>query len=165
MPLGNLGATGGPGGGGSVGAASTWTTVIKPSDTSRTASPGSTADPHLTTAELATGTAYLIRGRVYVSTSATPDFVFTAANDQAPADNFGFWRISEPDLDGPGRIVSPSTWTEETITGITHMMLEFEFRLDDGEDTAWVFAWGQGTSDAGATVVKKGSYIEYAPVA
>lgn len=155
----------GPGGGGGSGGG-TWTTVFKTADTSRASSLGTTADPTLKFT-CVNGVSYVVRGRVYFSTNTTADFLYNFANgDAVPVDASGFVRLSEPDLDGPGSVITGAApWSEAIAADFTQGFLEFEFLIEDGFGGDFEFAWGQVVSDVGATVVKKGSYLEYAVLA
>lgn len=143
-----------------------WTMVKKPADQQRTANSVMTADADLVVA-LGTGS-YIIQGVVWMSTAnATMDYKYdcnftgtasyTARLHRHIAAGAAAGTDNEAVTVGTG--VIPSTPVAATTTGVARV--EFEVIIDVTVAGTFQFRWAQNTSDAGALIVRRGSYLQY----
>lgn len=144
-----------------------WTLVLKATDEQRTSTDTLAADSALKFA-MAASTKYVFRARLFYSSSATPDFKWRHAGPASPT----FLAIER-------RQIVPAATADSAIA------LDTDYSAADivaaaGDGSGWIevagvihngatagdfsLQWAQNTSDAAATTVRAGSYIEYREV-
>jgi hypothetical protein len=141
-----------------------WTTVRKAADTSRSANVTLAADPDLTFT-MAANTRYSIRARIYFDTTAAADFKFRTSGPATPT----LVRIARSHV-VPGTtamvvavdVAYSAADVALTGTGTTGGYIDIDAVIVNGATAgAFQFLWAQNTSDAGATIVRAGSYLEW----
>lgn len=151
---------------GNDGAAGAWTMVKKTSDTTRTASTTITADPALSFS-MAANTKYYVRVRVFFDTTAAGDFKFRHVGPASPT----LVRLRRthiiPSATAFAGIAVDQAFSAADVamagTGTNGGYVEIEGVVHNGANAGtFSFSWAQNTSDAGNTIVRAGSYIEYA---
>lgn len=150
--------------------AAAWSGAVKLSDTSRASTTTLAADPHLTVPVLASG---IYRGEstlYWNSASATPDarirmtfpssdFIWTQLRVVSTHASNG----SNTTVDFGGEVLTAATQTS-TITGLAVttavLVVIIDFTIVVGGSSGnLVLEWAQNTSDANATILKKGSSV------
>jgi hypothetical protein len=145
--------------------ASPWRTVFKTADQAK-ASDATLGDDDALSFGVLANAKYAFRAVVFYSTAATPDFKYTLTGPSSPTlvrfhareIEFGVARTdNEQTSFGNSRSVASGAATEGKI--------EIEGILHNGANAGAVtFQWAQATSNASATTVRAGSFIEYAQV-
>lgn len=152
--------------------ASPWTTLKKAADQTKT-SDNTLANDNTLAFSVAANTTYVVRMKVFFTTLATPDIRFKFNGPASPT-NIAFWYLyGDTVTGGAGTTVFQSNAT--TYNGLDVSMAQasdytgfvfFEATIVNGANAGTMaFQWCQATSDAGATVVKKGSWLEYMTIA
>ena len=144
-----------------------WNLYVKPSDESRSSN-AVLADDSYFSIPIASGTKYLINGWIFftqassaadmryrINTPSSPSFCLIRSVGYAPGSNGG---VTTNQFDEN----SAGTGSARTIQGITGSgMIQIHGTIQTAASGGnLVLQWCQGTSDAGALVVKAGSYIE-----
>ncbi len=135
-----------------------WTTVVKSTDTARSSTTTTSADPALQFSLLA-NTKYIIRCSIFVTTNATADLKLTLTGPASPTAVYGSY-ITVPTGQS---LVFTSYPSNQGVTGTgTEWPLTIFLVVQNGANAGtFSFDWAQNTSDAGTTTVKAGSNIEY----
>jgi hypothetical protein len=145
----------------------TWTTVTKIADESKTTDT-TFADDAALTFPVEASKIYLLRGAIFFSTGATPDFKFQFTGPTSPTDITvrGAYYIAEG-ASGTGtrtEFVDIAFSVSHSVAGANtgdDGYVEFHMRLENGTNAGAVtLQWAQDTSDAATTSVLAGSYIE-----
>lgn len=144
-----------------------WTLVNKGGDTTRTANTTITADPDLTFA-LAANTTYQFKATIFFTTTATGDFKFRHTGPASPT----LVRIKRSNIVGGATayasiaVDSAFSAADVALAGTgTEGWIEMEGVIVNGTNAgSFTFAWAQNTSDAGNTIVRRGSFIEWRTV-
>lgn len=141
-----------------------WRTILKHTSTSRTANTTLASDPHLFF-PMKSGRSYTVRGRIIGTSGATPDFKWDVTG---PTGTTILYHGQIKKTDTIATIVGDNGGAYPTgktvLQGGGGGLFEIEFNIDVLPATAdgvFAFRWAQNTSDAGATIVVLGSYIEY----
>jgi hypothetical protein len=143
----------------------TWTSVFKPSNQAKTSDTTLANDSTLVAALDATST-YAFRFVVFLSTGATPDSKYGLAYTGSLSSAFVFRGYQSPGA-GIGA-ADLFTATVETLpgvlnvnggTGTTIIMIHGVLTTSTAGNLS--FQWAQQTSNAAATTVRAGSYLEY----
>lgn len=140
-----------------------WTTVKKTSTTTRTSTSTLAPDPDLKVTMLA-NTTYHIRGVIYGSTNATPDFKYRFTGPASPTsvriDRIHRMITGTPPSNGMSAaydssdLVFNATWNQA-------FMFEFWIQIVNGANAGdFNFEWAQNTSDVANTNVTS-SFIDY----
>lgn len=141
-----------------------WTTIKKSADTTRTNNTLSN-DPDLQFAMTA-ATKYAVRGKVFFDTNATADFKWRHVGPGSPA----LMRIRRnwivPGATAIAGIAVDVAFSAADLAVLTAATnggwIEFEGIVHCGvAGGTFAFAWAQNTTNAGATIVRAGSYLEY----
>lgn len=146
-----------------------WRMVMKLLDEARTSDSTLTDDDELFFT-MAAATKYAIRGTIFFDTAATPDFKFAFAGPASPTLARIFRRHVDPNALTAQIVASEVAYTASTAvaagTGTTGGVLTFDAIVHNGTtEDDFAFQWAQNTSNASATTVRAGSYIEYRAVA
>lgn len=150
--------------------APSWTTVTKATTETRTSDGATLADDDELLFAMAASTTYRVRGSVMIESHSTPDFKYQFNGPAAPTNvtvNFRHAALAA------GETVEVANSYANTATTISvggganpRCMVTFEAVIENGANAGnFAFQWAQATSDANATIVLKGSYLEYAAVA
>jgi hypothetical protein len=149
-----------------VSGAENWTILVKTADTTRTANTTITADPTLTFT-LAAATKYKLRMRVWFDTTAAGDFKYRHTGSATPA----VVRIQRNHTLPAGTtfvIAVDAAFSAADVamagTGTNGGYIEWNGIIHNTNAGTFAFAWAQNTSDAGNTIVRAGSYLEYTTV-
>jgi hypothetical protein len=141
-----------------------WTVVKKNSDQSKTADTTLAADSALQFA-VAANTSYAFRIHVLYNTGIAPDFKYDL---DGPASPTAIAYIRNHFAAGGTAVSTAGAAVFNTSTSVTATgaggtaMVTIQGTLQNGANSGTLsFRWAQDTSDAGATKVLKGSYIEY----
>lgn len=155
-----------------VSGSAAWTTIFKTADQSKTSDAVLAADNTLQFAMTINKT-YIIRGHVFFDTAATPDFKFsiTGADGTSratlgrsiPGAAAGTDAITESTIVNAGSTTYVAS-TSMTGTGTTGGMVRFTIQAVAGANGTFAFNWSQDTSNASATKVLAGSFLEYRQV-
>lgn len=149
-------------------AGSPWTTIVKQVDETVTSSTTMQDDDALTFA-LAANTTYLFRAVIFFNTPAAADYKYrhVCTGTQA-AGTFGFSLLIFFDnsiSDDNGSVC------DTTLNVIVPLATAAggSFRMtgliqQTGTAGTWTWSWAQGTANAGATITRAGSYIEWMTV-
>jgi hypothetical protein len=145
----------------------TWTTVTKIADESKTSDTTFADDAELTFPVEASKT-YLLRGAIFFSTSATPDFKFQFTGPTSPTDitvRGAYYFVTGASGTGSRtEFVDIAFSVSHTVAGTNtgdDGYVEFHMRLENGSNAGEVaLQWAQFISDAASTSVLAGSYIE-----
>lgn len=146
-----------------------WTTINKVNDTTRTANTTLTADPDLQFS-LAANTKYVIRIEVWFDTTAAGDFKY---GFNGPAIGAGIIRMHRRAVLPNATAFTIATTTTAydttgvslTSTGTNGGYIALAGIIQNGATAGtFDFRWAQNTSDAGNTIVRAGSYLEYGVV-
>jgi hypothetical protein len=141
-----------------------WLTLSKAADETRTGTTTLTDDAILKFNMLAS-TNYRIRGKVFFDTTANGDFKYAMNAPSAPTLIRGV-RTSCIAGGTPAELVVDVAAVGSTSlagAGTTGGYVAFDFLHQNGVNAGlWSFQWAQDTSDAGNTIVRAGSYLEYA---
>lgn len=141
------------------------TKIVKTSATARTSTTTFAADPALTFAVSASST-YLIKGMLFVTASATPDFkvrLTGPASSTWRGEIFGraagvaTIEGDEIDESGDSFVIAGGSPTE--------LCCWFEVYLVTTGSGTFSVEWAQNSSSASATTMQAGSYIEYQKIA
>jgi len=141
-----------------------WTTVKKTADESVSLDTTLSTDGTLQFTATANKT-YAVRGRIWFSTAATPDFKYRFAFAGT-----SMWILH---TSYPAGSSTPTVTNDNATPGTTVALLgaayggyiEFDGVLVcDGSARVLGFQWAQNTSDAANTTVNAGSYLEYIQV-
>ena len=149
-------------------AAPGWTKISKTAATSRTSTTALTADPDLQFA-MAANTNYIVRGFLrYDGGSATPGFKFDLDGPASPTRVFtALWDVAAGATPGtpafiPIQEAFDVATTLATVAGNHPGGVFFESIIENGANAGtWSVRWAQSVSNAGAVVLRPGSYIEY----
>jgi hypothetical protein len=115
---------------------------------------------------MAAETKYAVRGRIFFDTAAAADFKFALTGPASPTLVRILRKHVDPNALTTLIIASEVAYTASTAvaggTGTTGGWVEFDAIIHNGdnEDT-FAFQWAQNTSNAGDTIVRAGSYLEY----
>lgn len=153
-----IAATGGGGGG-------QWTSVFKTADESKTSNSTFTDDPFMTFS-VAANTKYSFRGKLFFNTaSSSPGFKAQLTGPASPTKV----RVKRTGIVAGGTALSAIQVDSAFSTSIALAAgtgdgyLEFDGFLQNGANAGSVtIQWAQNFSNANATVLYAGSYIEYA---
>jgi hypothetical protein len=142
-----------------------WKIAVKLLDEARTSDSTLTDDDELFFA-MAAETKYAIRGVIFFDTAATPDFKFAFAGPASPDLVRIFRRHVDPNALTAEVTASEIAYTSSTSvaagTGTTGGVLTFDAIVHNGAtEDDFAFQWAQNTSNASATTVRAGSYLEY----
>lgn len=149
------------------GSVSAWTTIKKVADETRSANATLTADNTLTVA-LAAGTAYHIRGKVFISTAnATMDFKYglvysgttTAITVRRVHSAAGAVAGTDAENTQTTNALPASISVAATTFGIG--FVEFDLVIITNTAGTFSFQWAQDTSNASNIICLRGSYLEY----
>ena len=155
-PSGVAAAIAAGGGGGSA-----WTSVFKTSDTSRSSTSTVSADPVLQFS-MAANTKYVIRGSLFVLTTATADFKFAVNGPSSPTTlSGGLTTMTQGAVAGNTISAYTGTGNGIDISSGTAAYASFEIVVDNVNAGTFSVDWSQRVSDGAATVLKTGSFIEY----
>jgi len=140
-----------------------WNVVKKTSDQTKTSDTALAADSALQFS-VAANTVYAFKIIVLYNTQATPDFKWDLDGPASPT-NVDYIKTYH-DHSGTGVASSGTTAFNSTITLTAAVagngFIVIEGILQNGSNAGTVsFRWAQNTSDAGATKVLKGSYLQY----
>lgn len=136
-----------------------WTTVAKGTDTARTSTTTTSADPALQFA-MAASTKYIIRFSIFVTTNATADLKIGLSGPASPTAVYGSCRTSI--AAGQSFLFTAFPTNQAIVSTNAEWLLDGYLVVQNGANAGtFSFDWAQNTSDAGATTVKAGSYIEY----
>jgi hypothetical protein len=153
----------------------TWIQVIKATDESRSANDTLTDDATLKFT-VAANTKYRFRFRVFYTTDTDADFKLQAAGPAAPTMiTYTLIAFAPGSGIGGGSIAGAIALTQGTAFGVPLALTETGGSVDgaihvdgilhNGANAGTVvFQWAQNTSDAGGTIVRAGSYLEYSTV-
>jgi hypothetical protein len=154
-----------------VGQSTFWTTIDKISDETRTANATLTADSALQFS-MAANTKYVIRIEVWFDTTAAGDFKY---GFNGPAIGAGLIRMHRRAIiagaaaftvSAVATAYDPTTGIGLAGTGTTGGYIALSGIVQNGATAGtFDFRWSQNTSDAGNTIVRAGSYLEYGVVA
>lgn len=148
-----------PSGGGS------WTLFPKLADETITSDDTLTSDADMQFS-LAASTLYAIRGKVFFNTSSTPDFKFGLNYSGTTTSARTHWRAmaagTPAGTDNENSFTTPVLVSSQAITSAGSGIGFVELDIIIVTDTSGTFAfqWAQNTSNAGATLVYGGSYLE-----
>jgi hypothetical protein len=140
-----------------------WANVSKTADQSKSSDTTFASDATLTFT-LNKSTDYLVRGRVFFTTTATADFKFRFTGPASPTSV----RIMRKGVAGGAAAYSEilidtaySVAVELLGAGVEGLV-EFDAIIENGLNAgAFAFQWAQSTSSATNTTVLEGSYLEY----
>lgn len=157
------GAQGTQGTQGSAAPAGAWTQVKKTADQTKTANVTLAADASLVVNLLA-NTKYMIRGKIYYDTGATGDFKWRHVGPASPT----LVRVYRGHiLPGTTAVVvavdTAFSAADIALAGNAGSgYIEFEVLIQNGPNAGqFSFQWAQNASDATATIVRAGSYLEW----
>lgn len=142
--------------------AGNWKTVVKKTDQSVTSSTTAVDDTDLLLT-LAAGYNYNVRGRVFVTGDAAADFKYFFSVTGTP-DRFQWFEKFLNTASGTTTnrmITTPDTTAGNIIPLDARATLEFEGTIQASSLCSLLFKWAQNTSDASATKVIMGSYLEW----
>jgi hypothetical protein len=146
-----------------------WNVVKKVADQTKTANITIANDTELSFA-MAPSTKYQVRGTILFDTGATGDFKWRHVGPASPTlvRLFRQWII-------PGTAVFAGMTVDTAFSaadlalagaGTTGGLIQLEGAVHNGLNAGnFAFAWAQNTSDATATIVRAGSYLEWMQVA
>lgn len=141
--------------------ASGWTTVSKAADQAKTSDITLAADTTLEFA-MAANTKYRIRGRLFVSYGAGYFKMRTSGPASPTRILTRIVTIGTGGLESSGRLESVYSATDLTVTAGTVSIVEFDIVITNGANAGdFELWWAQYVSNAAATTVLAGSYIEY----
>lgn len=148
-----------------LGHALDWALKSKQNFTSRSSTTTLANDPDLQF-EMAANTNYMIRMRVFFSTVAAGDFKFALVGPASPNSVSVVRKHIDPSALTTLVTASEGVYTASTAiaggAGTAGGYIEFDIRVRNGTNAGtFAFQWAQNASDAGATVVLEGSYLEY----
>ena len=143
-----------------------WTTIDKTADETKTANTTLANDSTLLFSM--TGNAkYAVRGKIFFVTTANADFKYSFAYVTAPASVF---RVTRKHI-VPGTttlVVAVMQAADNGVavtavgTGTDGGYIEFDAVVNaSSSGGTFSFQWAQNTSDAGNTIVRAGSYLEW----
>jgi hypothetical protein len=143
-----------------------WTTVIKPSDQPRTANATLAADSALLFA-MAANTRYFVRGEVFFDTTANGDFKWRHAGPASPTLVRILRRWVVPAATAFAGIAVDQAYSAADLAVLSASTnggyIALEGVIHNGANAGnFEFRWAQNTSDPGNTIVRAGSYLEYA---
>lgn len=143
-----------------------WTTVVKPADTSRNTTITITADPDLKFSMLAS-TKYSFRMRAFLQVGATEDFKYRHVGPASPT----LVRILRDHIVGAGAAWVPALDTAYSAADVQMLgaagmgLVQMSGIIENGVNAGpFEFHWAQVTSGATATIVRGGSWLEYAVI-
>lgn len=142
--------------------AGNWKTVVKKTDQSVTSSTTVVDDTDLLLT-LAAGYNYNVRGRVFVTGDAAADFKYFFSVTGTP-DRFQWFEKFLNTASGTTTnrmITTPDTTAGNIVPLDARATLEFEGTIQASSLCSLLFKWAQNTSDASATKVIMGSYLEW----
>ena len=137
-----------------------WTTITKPSDTSRSTTTSLAADPHLAFTATSGAVYEWEAVVVYVAATATPDLKITFAEDGTTRGIFHEYGLSSADFGQTVAIGESTSFSTTAGTASTNRGLIMKGAYVGGGGTAAIY-WAQNTSDSNATTVKAGSVLRY----
>lgn len=141
--------------------------VVKTTVTTRNSTATLAADPDLKVAMLANKT-YMIRGRIWGVTNATPDFKYRWVGPASPTRFRGIVTHTGAGTSAPTNgLIAAYSASDQVFLGAGQFIftIEFSFRLTNGATPGdFAFHWAQNTSDAADTQIDAGSQIEYIQV-
>jgi hypothetical protein len=141
-----------------------WTTVPKAADEARTNNTLAD-DTDLLFAMLA-NTKYVVRIRAWWGTAATPDFKYATAGPASPTLVRSMRKHIDPSALTTLASASSAAYIGSTAvnagTGTTGGYVEIDTIIHNGANAGnFSFQWAQNTTDASATTLLAGSYLEY----
>ncbi|MGH7252897.1 MAG: hypothetical protein ACREIE_03760 [Nitrospiraceae bacterium] len=145
-------------------AGSPWTLVIKGVDESVTSTTVVQNDDELTFALIA-NTTYFFRAYIFFNTPIAADFKFSfvCTGTQTATESKVFSTMAGS-VGSTSHGVNCSAGGDFIVTGTTlpmgYVTIEMVIK-QSGTAGTWTFQWAQNTSNAGATKVRAGSYVEY----
>lgn len=148
---------------GAIAANGVWVTVKKLVDQTKTATVTVATDTELQFAMLA-GKKYAIRGKIFYNTPAGADFRFKFVSPASPAvfrGSAGYIIPGSTTFVKTVYALVPSTNTDIDGASTTGGQIEFDIMVQNTNAGTFGFSWAQRVSNAGATKVFGGSYIEY----
>lgn len=141
-----------------------WSNAFKTADTTRTATTVVANDPTLQFA-VAANTAYAFRIAVFFTTTANGDFKYQLTGPASPSLVRLYRRAVVGGASTPTLYVLDTAFvaTDQALAGAgAEGWFECTGVLVNGVNAGTVaFAWAQNTSDAGNTIVRRGSFIEF----
>lgn len=145
-----------------------WTVVTKQTDEARSSTATLADDAELKFA-MEANTKYLVRGRIFFDTAATPDLKFGFNGPTSPTRVRVETRSVVPGATAYGTIAVASVYETSGIavagSGTTGGFIAFEAIIENGSTAGdFVFTWAQNTSNASSTTVLRGSYLEHRKV-
>lgn len=163
-PQGTTGPTGpsGPTGPTGLVGPTKWTVVSKAADESRS-NTTTLADDNTLLFAMATSTKYRFKLLVLFFAPVTPDLKY-AIGVPAGVSLFNAWLMdmTGANLNVPVLKITVPGETPQTNTGDTQGAIHIEGIIHNGANAGnFAFQWAQNTSDAAATIVRAGSYLEY----
>jgi hypothetical protein len=141
-----------------------WKQVLKTADETKTSNTTLASDGALKFT-MAASTKYAVRGRIYFVTGATGDFKARHTGPASPSLVLIQRRAVAAGASADSSIAVDAAYSSADITalgGAGSGWIEFDGIIYNGTnagDFAW--QWAQNTTDATATVVKAGSYLEW----
>lgn len=143
-----------------------WTPVRKLTDQTKTGTTTLAADSALSVAMLAS-TKYSIRGRIFFDTTAAGDFKWRTVGPASPTLVRVARRSIDPAATATSNIAVDVAYSAADITELSAStnggFIEFEAIIHNGANAGdFEIHWAQNTSDGGNTIVRAGSYLEYA---
>ena len=141
----------------------TWTRIIKTQDQTKNSDTTYATDTDLQF-RVDANRIYTIRLKIWFDTDATPDFKFQFTGPGSPTLLIAKGHYWIPGASADSDFFHTAFSTSVAVTGASSAdgFIEADVLLQNGANMG-VFAlqWAQNTSDAGDTIVRGGSYIEY----
>jgi hypothetical protein len=143
-----------------------WTPVRKTADQTKTSTTALANDTTLQFA-MAANTKYAFRCKIHYSTPGGADIKFRHAGPASPSFVHIRRNSIAPGAVALGNIAVDTAYSAADIviteTSGTEGFFEFEGVVHNGANSGtFAIQWAQNTSDAGSTIVRAGSYLEYA---
>lgn len=154
--------------GAAVPARGIWNTIKKAADQSKTSNATLANDTDLVVPLLAS-TKYAIRGLVFFDTGATGDFKWRHVGPASPTLVRILRQWVLPGGTAFAGIAIDTAFSAADLalagTGTNGGVVAFDGIIHNGANAgSFAFAWAQNTSDAVATIVRAGSYIDWAQI-
>jgi len=142
---------------------SSWAVTHKKADQQKTSDSTLADDLHLKF-RMEVSTIYRVRGMIFFDTAATPDFKFSFVGPASPT-LVRFSRLQCIAGGTPAEIIIDQAYPAAVTlvgTGTNGGYISFEGLIQNGVNAGnFAFQWAQNTSDAGATIVRGGSFLEH----
>lgn len=144
---------------------SEWRIVRKSSPTTRTSTTTLAADPTLTV-PIAANQSVIIRGVVYLTSGATPDFKYRITGPAAASEvRVDTINRAGSGATGPANLFNTDYHSSDQVwamTGTNSGAVNIYIEVVNGANAGNIaFEWAQNTSDAGNTTVRQNSWLEY----